>query len=196
MIYDLCMKKIDWTGYKFYKLTFVKSTNKLRSTGTGHGGTIWEALCDCGNTFNCEPQRVKSGNCKSCGCWRKEQSSKGVQRKHEPRISSAMYVWRRAYKDCDFNLFLELSQKDCYYCSRSPYRIFNAYSSKKSEYQKENGSFTYNGLDRLNSDLGHTPNNIVPCCTECNKAKLDMSEEHFLKLIEMIYRNRLQSHIE
>lgn len=29
------------------------------------------------------------------------------------------------------------------------------------------------GLDRLDSDLGYTRDNVVPCCKECNMAKSD-----------------------
>jgi hypothetical protein len=29
-------------------------------------------------------------------------------------------------------------------------------------------------LDRLDSDFGHTKNNVVPCCSRCNYLKRDM----------------------
>lgn len=109
-------------------------------------------------------------------------------------ISSARIAWSH-YKDCPFDVFLAMSQKPCYYCGRQPYRTYNASTShsKRARYtsddQVREGNFTYNGLDRIDSSKGHTLDNIVTCCSECNYAKLAMSQEKFLSLVEMIYLN-------
>lgn len=36
-------------------------------------------------------------------------------------------------------------------------------------------------FDRLNSDEGYTERNVVPCCWRCNCAKMEMTEQKFLK---------------
>ena len=45
----------------------------------------------------------------------------------------------------------------------------------------------FNGLDRVDSDKGYTLDNVVPCCTHCNRAKCDMTVKEFEKHINKIY---------
>ena len=40
-------------------------------------------------------------------------------------------------------------------------------------------SFTFNGIDRKNNNLGYTYDNCVTACTTCNKAKNSMTIEEF-----------------
>jgi hypothetical protein len=56
--------------------------------------------------------------------------------------------------------FAEINSKSCYYCGH---------------HLPEAGS----GLDRVDNSKGYVANNVVPCCTECNRARLDQftSEE-------------------
>ena len=43
------------------------------------------------------------------------------------------------------------------------------------------------GLDRINSQLGYEINNVRPCCTTCNKMKLDLTQDDFYnKLLEIV----------
>jgi hypothetical protein len=54
--------------------------------------------------------------------------------------------------------------KDCHYC----------------------GDIDCDGIDRLNSNYGYIPNNMVPCCYYCNVMKMDMGYDEFLNKIEKI----------
>jgi len=54
--------------------------------------------------------------------------------------------------DLDIDYLRELISKGCTYC----------------------GSKDKVGLDRLDNTLGHTKNNVVPCCSRCNYLKRDM----------------------
>lgn len=45
------------------------------------------------------------------------------------------------------------------------------------------------GIDRIDSSKSYEINNCKPCCSECNKIKLDLSEDRFLSLIKKIYNN-------
>lgn len=184
----------NWANQKFYRLTLIKATSAKRRSSI-----LWEALCDCGNITLVIPYEVRSGNTTSCGCFKRELlkqigSENGKKcRKYNPIISSARVVWSH-YKDCSFELFLKLSQQNCFYCGREPHRTWNVGSKKKSgyynsEYQNINGNFTYNGIDRIDSSKGHSEDNIVPCCWDCNKAKMDLSLSKFINLIELIYHN-------
>lgn len=196
-------KAKDWTGQKHGRLTFIRPTNRRRS------GILWEAKCECGKITTVRPIDAVNGKTISCGCYQEETASANgrtngyLGRVYEPRISSARHVWRSTYKPnargkgeegCDFDTFLRLSQENCYYCNRPPYKSFNVGLSVRGTYKSERqiveGNFIYNGLDRLDSNRGHTPDNVVPCCHTCNWMKMALGVEEFLAHIERIYNHR------
>lgn len=158
-------------------------------------------LCDCGNQKIVRLDRLRSGNTQSCGCLRIENATKQLagasqanpllKDKSEPRIATAKIVYRR-YSDgnLSFEKFLELSQKNCFYCGTSPCSTTNYYITKNSKYSKERiskGYFTYNGLDRVDSSKPHNIDNVVPSCITCNKAKLQQSQVEFFDWISRVY---------
>jgi hypothetical protein len=170
----VAVNKVDYTGQRYHRLIFIQPTES-RSL---NGSVRWEAICDCGKTVCVIPH-----NGKSCGCLGEETRVVGGKknRKYDPKISNARHVWHR-YRDggIDFDTFYHLSQQPCNYCGRMPYRASN-YSSNQY------GTFTYNGLDRIDSTKGHTLDNVVPCCADCNWMKGDRTQEEFLLHIGRIY---------
>ena len=42
------------------------------------------------------------------------------------------------------------------------------------------------GCDRIDNSLPHTPDNVVPCCCECNKKRGTTPYDEFMKLIGKI----------
>lgn len=170
----------DRTGEQHYRLTFIQPLERRDK----QGAVIWELLCKCGKTTFASGKDVVSGNTTSCGCYLNEQRIKVGKnnRKFDPIISSARIVWTN-YKECDFDFFYSMSQQSCYYCGRAPHRTYI--------YKRGGGAFTYNGLDRVDSNKGHTPDNVVPCCYRCNQAKNDMATNEFFSLIKMIYEKHL-----
>lgn len=167
---------------------------------------MWELSCICGNTTVQEAYSVTSGRVKSCGCWHSEQSRQNglrnsqANRKFSPMISSAKAVAYNYRNGCDFDTFYRLSQQDCYYCGRAPHRTFNTANTAGkrivSQEQRDYGNFTYNGLDRLDSSKDHSPDNVVPCCYDCNRAKMAMSVDDFIAHIERIYLHTRKNAID
>lgn len=45
------------------------------------------------------------------------------------------------------------------------------------------------GLDRIDNTLGYTIENVRPCCSNCNSAKLDLTEIEFKAWIINAYNN-------
>ena len=65
-------KFIDLTGRKFGKLTALYRGEKAE-----RGRSVkWYCLCDCGNYCWIGSNALRTGNSKSCGCLKKETSSK------------------------------------------------------------------------------------------------------------------------
>ena len=173
-------------------LTFLEPTEKRSGKNI-----VWKLLCECGNVCyatvsNVHDQKGKHGK-KSCGCTRAADLSRAgaACRKFDPRISSARLVWRRTYKDATWETFLSLSQLPCHYCGHPPRKTWNKSNAGGqcktfSDYQKRNGDFTYNGLDRIDSAKGHTDDNVIPCCYICNSMKSDMPYEEFRAHIKLL----------
>ncbi len=84
--------------------------------------------------------------------------------------------------------FYEISQNPCFYCNNNGSNLFNrAKTDKKSSIKaKLEGNFKYNGLDRIDSNEGHTIDNVVPCCKYCNFAKSGLSLLEFNDWIKRI----------
>lgn len=156
---------------------------------------LLKCKCDCGNIKNILPGKLTRDIAKSCGCAHLDASKKSIKlahaknTKHEPRIASAKHLWGRKYDDgCSFDKFLELSQLPCYYCGIEPYQIYKSskFDNRCSENFKNNDTFVYNGLDRINSSLPHNEDNIVSSCGICNKFKLAKTKDYFYNWIRLI----------
>lgn len=62
----------DLSNKRFGRLTVSKYLGKTHDKKT----QVWECLCDCGNTTNVRSGNLRNGHAKSCGCYKKEVSSK------------------------------------------------------------------------------------------------------------------------
>ena len=151
---------------------------------------MWEVRCDCptATVKVVKASKVKYGKTVSCGCY----AASGERTREFPLIiASARVVWQKNYRkgDITFDDFMRLSQLDCHYCGAKPGNTFHEGRTRDKVRQKiEGGSFTYNGLDRVDNTIReHTLANVVPCCYPCNIAKRKRSTEEFLSHIERIY---------
>lgn len=84
--------------------------------------------------------------------------------------------------------YFSISQTNCFYCNNAPSNLFNrAQTDKKASIKaKENGNYIYNGIDRIDINLSHNKNNIVPCCYFCNFAKNKLPLSEFQNWIQRI----------
>lgn len=157
----------------------------------------YTCLCDCGTKIEIIKSNLKNGTTNSCGCLRDEASKENIKKSHEARVIykpqdlSSQRVWERRYSDGDLTLeeFRLLSQNLCWYCNASPSNTANWYKGDKRSNQSriDAANFIYNGLDRVDNSLPHNKNNLVCCCFDCNKAKMEMTlkdfKDHIIKLI-------------
>lgn len=68
------------------------------------------------------------------------------------------------YQQLDAETRLELWKSDCVYCG-TPYPL---------------------GIDRKDSEIGYTPENVQSCCLTCNKMKKDLKEVAFVRQCNLI----------
>lgn len=77
--------------------------------------------------------------------------------------------------------FRNLVKQNCFYCGSEPKQFYKS--------GKHNGIFLYNGLDRVENEIGYRLDNVVPCCGKCNLAKRNVSLEDFCNWIQRINLN-------
>lgn len=165
-------------GKKFGLLTIV-SKRIIKN----HRG-FYNCLCDCGkmhivrsDTLN----RGKNGAIISCGCYRGKRE-KGLA---SFNMCYKTYKERANLKNLSFkldkNTFKNLITQNCYYCNSLP--------SNRSGHHQNNGYFMYNGLDRINNNIGYELNNLLSCCKRCNIAKNNQDLKTFIEWIKKLYNN-------
>lgn len=72
-----------------------------------------------------------------------------------------------------------MCERPCSFCMVAPSNLSNSH-------KRFNGSWEYNGLDRIDSSKGYTMSNVQPCCYLCNQLKSNLDEEVFLNHIKKI----------
>ena len=191
------MRLIDITGQTFGRLTVLRKHPKP---------SMWECSCSCGGITLATGTNLRRGNTSSCGCLHKEKLVAYNQAtKTLPEIWRAdmnYYVRKLGYRrnkkskglgtnqfsevpreedhsehpslQWDLNLqeYTALVTSDCHYCGQPPAQRAMG-RSMPSDLKK-------NGIDRKNNDLGYTPDNCVPCCASCNRAKNAKSLQQFV----------------
>jgi hypothetical protein len=138
--------------------------------------------CDCGRTSAPTATSLKTGNSKSCGiCYKLEYCVP------DSALSRAYRTYRRNARgknvafQLTFDMFKLLARKKCHYCGAPP--AINSYSEESKV------KVPMNGIDRVDSSAGYVPLNCVPCCTDCNLAKLDRSAADFMVWIQRVYHH-------
>ena len=174
---------VDHSGEKYGKWTVIKKLYKKDRQ------QIYLCQCECGNQ-----RQMRINNCKkSSMCLKcsakfipKNKKEYGYASKKSKLIGYKSSARRR---NIEWSLTDEQAIKllggNCHYCGRKPYKVhMNTVHS--------NGGFLYNGIDRIDSDGGYTIDNCCSCCSQCNFAKLSMTENEFLNLIKLIYNNLIR----
>ena len=169
------MRIVNLIGKRFGKLVVVAKANKTDKNKNQY----WVCKCDCGNLKEIRGTHLGE-SVNSCSCLA-----------HLPKGESCFnqiygYYKRNAkVKDRVFKLskkeFRELTQQNCVYCGMAPSTVMKR--------KRHNGTFTYNGVDRIDSSKGYVKDNCVPCCKICNRMKLVLSYKDFIDKIKQIYEH-------
>lgn len=164
---------------------------------------FWLFKCDCGKEKSIYIYTVMSGRSTSCGCYAREVS-RGTENKFKLPFGEGgkrqlFLAYKRGAVDrnLEFSISLEefsiLTSGNCHYCGIPPSNTTIRNCGGKL---KGNGEYTYNGIDRVNSNIGYEITNLVSCCKTCNYAKNNLSYEDFMTWINRLisFRTKGISH--
>lgn len=169
----------DLTGQRFTRLVVLGANEQRRREAH------WFCICDCGKKVSVRSYNLRKGITKSCGCFKVDTLNQNWAKKVAPNQAAInrvlkQYISNAVNRGFSFQLtrdeFIKLSQQNCHYCNVPP-------STTRTT---PRGSFTYNGLDRVNNENGYTSDNVVTCCGRCNRMKREMSYEMFIIHIKQI----------
>ena len=176
----------DRTGIKYGRLTAIKPNGK-----SNDGHISWLCKCDCGVERVVRGGYLTSGSVRSCGCLLKENNSNRENPTRLPKGLATMrglyYKYKNSAKkrgytfDIDEFQFRHITQERCHYCGVEP--------SRKRNNSKYNEIYYYNGIDRINNDIGYCIDNCVACCWDCNNMKKAKDYDEFINHIHRIARN-------
>ena len=177
-------QKYDWPkiGDRFGKLA-VEEIYQYEKDGKKLGKRI-RLVCDCGAEVKNKVayQVVRDDGIRGCySCRAKERGvSKRVygdgQARHAVWFSYKEHARKRGIPwEITREEFFECINKECVYCGEQNISYHSA--PKTSPWQDD---YIYTGIDRIDSSIGYTKENIQPCCKWCNIAKSNRLEIDFL----------------
>lgn len=186
----------DLSGLRFGRLEVLNSYTAINKNGKNDH--YWLCKCDCGTIKGIRRNSLLNG-CISCGCYRSEYiKNKNKQRRHlpgeKPRKDLFDAYKRQAFsRNLNFDIseeeFNKLTKENCYYCNSTPSNI-----RKNNKFiEDKQDVYIYNGIDRIDNNIGYKLSNCVSCCKKCNYGKLNMNKNEFLEWIKNVYNHSIVS---
>jgi hypothetical protein len=168
-------KFTDLTGQKFGKLLVTGLSYKEIKKNYNHH--YWNCSCECGNNVIVLQIHLLRyfRPTTSCGCYVepidyskcKDKNRSTMLKQYIKDAKDRGHEWKLTNEQT-YKLF----ESNCYYCNSQP-------SSVRCDSFITN--YIFNGIDRINNNLGYLPDNVVTCCKHCNFAKRDRDYQEFIE---------------
>lgn len=167
----------DITGQRFGKLIAKKYlyTERKKYENGEYSVVYWLCDCDCKKTAICDSRGLLKGNIKSCGCLHDGSKASFNEIFSKYRVGAKKRNLEFSLDKEEFKLFIDAN---CHYCGAEP-----------SQIAKSGIPYLYNGIDRIDSLIGYTKDNLVTSCIKCNRMKAAISYDEFIFNIFSIYLN-------
>lgn len=143
-------------------------------------------LCECGITKEISLYNIIKERTKSCGCYALEVIQKRKNNSYPSSFNALYYEYkiRSKKRNITFNLtkdeFMILIKSKCHYCGEFPNKKFH-----RNDYSDIT---IFNGIDRVDNQLGYVTDNCVACCEKCNFMKGTLPKNSFLEQVNKIYK--------
>ena len=180
---------VDITGKAMGRLTAIREITVSQ----------WEFKCICGNSCAAAKRTFVAGDVTSCGCLKRELWAEVVAKSKKPPGEALFNKLIKRYIRSAHKAGREWSLSDndakslfssrCFYCNVLPLQTIKV----DENMHKYNGEILYNGIDRVDNEVGYVTGNVVAACGVCNWLKGSMSTKDFLSKIAEIFRTRCRS---
>ncbi len=149
-------KRKDFTGMRYGRLTAISFSHMKKDR------SFWVYKCDCGTEKIIRTCSVTFGVTKSCGCVRLEKSADNLNRTthgfaREGRVERLHGIWRDMIGRCESpgkSVYKHYGGRGISVCAewRGDYVLFRTWAH-------ENGYSEKLTIERINNDLGYSPEN-------------------------------------
>lgn len=176
----------DYESFENIEVKGVKILNCINPNESNIKDRKFNAVCLCGEARTVRQydiahrQKLRCKNCgwKSCGQYNRKEDA-GLNKVYREYKKSAER--RNYFFELDKEFFRKLTSSNCIYCNSEP---------KSKAFKIETRTqYIYNGIDRVDCNIGYIETNCVPCCQTCNFAKSTMGLDEFKTWIKKIYNN-------
>lgn len=170
----------DLSNFSNYMAKAIAPTSKRCKNGY----TIWKLRCGCGRTFERPAYALIRKTVKSCGCRHFLAGRRPPLPDNKAHINVLYSTYKKGatIRNKSFELSrsdcIKLFESNCFYCNAPP---------KERKRKNLAGKYANNGIDRVDSELGYIPGNVVACCSICNFAKSKMSLNEFFNWVKRLY---------
>lgn len=170
-------------GQRFGRLVVIERCGSRRSY-IGDSRAQWKCKCDCGRDTLVTGPNLRNGQTKSCGlgfCRRRVEPADIVTKR-------CLRVYKTTARRRNLNFTLSDSEFKLLIFSKCRYCGEKSANTWKLKYENKTINVRYNGIDRVDNQLGYSTDNCVSCCPTCNFMKKGMAQSQFLKIIKKIAR--------
>jgi hypothetical protein len=185
----------DFTGQRFGSYVVLRrgpDRYPRIKNGYHHFTTTWVCRCDCGREKIRTSQDVKrSDRCLICHNKAKmldatEACTRVLLNGYRQSAKIRDFAWLLSDQE-----FARMILLPCHYCGKRPDEdpITAVQPVQEMRQKGENRKLMYNGIDRVDNEIGYETSNVVTCCKFCNKAKHRMNVAEFL-----LWLNRIRGH--
>lgn len=181
-------RAIEEVGNKYGRLAVI------RRAGTKYDSrcAAWLCKCECGKTIIVTGSHLRTGRTRSCGCLHREVVGKANSLPlGEASFNKLCYSMERNARRRNLEWTLTktqlhvLTKENCHYCGSNPKQVM--------WHKNHNGTYVYNGIDRVDNAKGYTIDNVVPCCMFCNQGKSDRTVVQFREWVIAVYKHFIES---
>lgn len=171
-------------GKRFGKLV-VSERLEPGQLKNGKGFARWRCVCDCGGEKITESQNLTKGKTTHCGCIKRISHLRGEYGASTRKRVLDSYKRNAEKRNYDWDISdekaFELFSGDCVFCNSPP-----ATTTKRDRLY---GEFTYNGIDRINNNLGYIAENVQSCCKICNIGKGTVTPKEWIEHCKRVANN-------
>lgn len=198
---------LDMVGQRFGKLVVLNMIER-RDTSYLRQENFYNCVCDCGNKIYRVPFRaLKYQGKSSCGkCqvqlpdgkidleqkYTKPEHLRTLMPKQidEVLLTKVFLSVANKGKRKSWNLSYDdwrlMAQEPCYYCGSPASNVYTFRYDEYGESKESEYSIFYQGMDRINNEVGYVTENIVPCCKTCNYMKRKMRVDNWVKHMKKV----------
>jgi hypothetical protein len=148
---------------------------------SGQKKVMWVAKCNhCNFIKKVAACNLQQGLAKRCTCQVTERAEKNFasfwlefEKSYRYNAANRKLPWILTTEQ-----FKELTQQNCHYCNQEP--------QLRKAHHRSRCMVKINGIDRKDSSIGYNMDNCIPCCFTCNRMKMNMMYNTFIKHVTQI----------